>query len=164
LERLPGVYAIDVDDLAVLTGFADYVFVGLVTDESPVVPAADDATPKTRYTVSVIENIKGDLGSGEIAVNKVGGLSADATRLLIMEEDYLPQVGSAYVFVACVQSDGSLLVSGKNSNTLLLIDDADSLSRSDLTVAVKATQIYDEFADAYKNEVPLERERFVYTP
>jgi hypothetical protein len=38
------------------------------------------------------------------------------------------------------------------------------LTNTNLTTAVQAAQIYDEFVDAHKNEVPLERERFVYTP
>jgi putative cell wall-binding protein len=161
LKRMPGVYAIDVNNLASVVGDADYVFVGLVNGEAGITYTESDV-PDTKYEANVIINLKGNLGSEQISFAKSGGLSKDGERLLVMEEDYLPSVGEVYVFAAYAQPDGSLKVAGKNSNTLLLIDDADSLSISELTSLIEATQTYSEFINACENQTVSERPRSTY--
>jgi hypothetical protein len=154
-------YAIDINNLAAVAGNADYVFVGVVDDEAGTT-YPENGILYTGYSVDVIMQLKGDLGTDEVSIAKTGGLSQDGKSLLIITEDYLPVVGNAYVFVAYAQPDGTLRVGGKNSNILLPVANAGSLSVSELMASVEDTQTYAEFVDACENEVPIDRDRSTY--
>lgn len=43
-------------------------------------------------------------------------MSEDKSTYFLFEDDSLPQKGKVYVFTATAEQDGSLLVSGPNSN------------------------------------------------
>ena len=138
-----------------LVGMVDYVFVGEVTgrDETlykNVVLMEDEngelkevGAPYTPYTIQVRSNIKGNLRTDTpIPVLKHGGVT---------------QEGQSYIFLAFAQSDGSLLVSGPNSNLPLENASQAVSSGGDDT----PSPLYDSYVDAYENEViPINRERF----
>lgn len=129
ISRIQGTFVINVDDQRELAAFADYVFVGEVLKNegyeyrNPV--AMEDGngneimrgSPYTNYTVKVLENIKGNLIMDKgIPIVKEGGLSEDGSCYEMFEDDELPVEKEIYIFYAYAQKDGSLLLSGPNSN------------------------------------------------
>lgn len=129
ISRIQGSFVINVDDQRELAAFADYVFVGEVLKNEgyeyrhPV--AMEDGngneimrgSPYTNYTVQVLENIKGNLIMDKgIPIVKEGGLSEDGSCYEMFEDDELPVEKGIYIFYAYAQKDGSLLLSGPNSN------------------------------------------------
>lgn len=153
-----------------LVGMVDYVFVGEVTgrDETlykNVVLMEDEngelkevGAPYTPYTIQVRSNIKGNLRTDTpIPVLKHGGVTQDQAAIFLYEDDLLPREGQSYIFLAFAQSDGSLLVSGPNSN--LPLENASQAVSSGGDDA--PSPLYDSYVDAYENEViPINRERF----
>lgn len=129
ISRIQGSFVINVDDQRELAAFADYVFVGEVLKNegyeyrNPV--AMEDGngneimrgSPYANYTVQVLENIKGNLIMDKgIPIVKEGGLSEDGSCYEMFEDDELPVEKGIYIFYAYAQKDGSLLLSGPNSN------------------------------------------------
>lgn len=119
-------YAIDVNNIDALIGDADYVFLAKVVKyegtqyRDPVTVETEEGVkeykdPYTKYSLKVLENIKGEL-KDDVEIFKAGGLSSDKESILIYEGDELPEEGKTYIFSAYGQEDGSLLVSGTNSN------------------------------------------------
>lgn len=121
-------FDINVDNSKEVVGFADYVFVGFVEEMTgtdykfPVTKETEDGpkelkSPYTNYSIKVLDNIKGNLKKDvSIPLQKSGGLSEDKSTYFLFEDDSLPQKGKVYVFTATAEQDGSLLVSGPNSN------------------------------------------------
>ena len=107
----------------------------------------------TNYTVNVIENIKGELVTEQsISITKQGGVSENQDAVYVFENDELPVANNTYIFLAYAQEDGSLLISGPNSN--VLYNNAETYSTT-------STSAYQEYKTAVENEViPVERERF----
>lgn len=111
-------YGFEVRDERQLVGDADNVFVGRVLkqvgSEEPLYTTTGDpgvapASPKTRFSIEVEENIKGDL-SGAVEVNQDGGYATfvategpeEGKRLksiVLFENDPLLEPGRRYVFV-----------------------------------------------------------------
>lgn len=113
-EYLRASYAIDVNDMNEMTGFSDYVFVGYVSSQDRT---EYSSIPYTVYKIKNIENLKGTLSTNnEIEIFKSGGISEDGKNFVIYENDIMPEEGKVYVFFACGQPDGSILISGENSN------------------------------------------------
>lgn len=125
-------YDINVTDPTEIIGDADYYFVAKVKSvdgydyKDPIEIENEDGTvttfydPYTKYTVEIIQNIKGTLTEKEeINIEKFGGLSYDGECYEIPEGDNLLEEGEKYLLAAYVQSDGSLLVSGENSSVKL---------------------------------------------
>lgn len=153
-------YAYDISDKRVAVGAADYVFVGQVlrregvTYEDPVPMELEDGSmvevgnPYTHYTVQVLENMKGTLRTEKpIEIVKDGGAAQDGKAVYLYEKDCLPQTGKVYLFLAYTQEDGSLLISGMNSN--IPIDVEKNSSKQ----VVKNADIYQEYKTAIKNEI-----------
>jgi len=100
-------------DPAASLSYADYVFVGMVEEHLGNIEE-EGMSVKSKYKVTVIENIKGRLVE-EITLYKWGGYKCDG-KLLILgavdpDKDFLPEVGNKYIFIAFGQEDSSLLVS-----------------------------------------------------
>ena len=153
-------YSINVDNLCELAGDADYVFIGKVMFEKETIyknPVEKEdekgnisviTTPYTIYEVENIENIKGNLRIGEvIPIQKAGGYSKDKRELVLYEGDELPIVGENYYFFAYAQPDGSILVSGRNSN--IIVNEKDYFDE------------HDKMIDAASNQIVSNRKRFV---
>lgn len=153
-------FVYDTEDINESVGIVDYVFLGEVVSEDgttyeDVVMMEDErgklveeGTPYTHYSVMVKENIKGELLKEEsIEITKHGGVTQDQKSVTLFEEDCLPEIGKQYIFLAYAQADGSLLISGPNSNVL-----ADSK---------KGEVVVEEYEEAVENEeVNVDRERF----
>ncbi len=170
-------FDINVDNPKEVVGFADYVFVGFVEEMTgtdykfPVTKETEDGpkeltSPYTNYSIKVLDNIKGNLQKDvSIPIQKSGGLSEDKSIYLLYEDDSLPQKGKAYVFTAATQPDGSLLVSGPNSNIEVNTDffsknSIQALSEESIVNALTKTDEYKEYQDAYQNEIVKDRKRF----
>lgn len=132
---------IDREDRGQFVALADYVVVGRVDSYDGVtytdvqeVETADGmrvvGDPYSHYTITVLENLKGDLVLGEpIPIQKSGGVDMSGRAVLVDEGDVFPQVGKVYVFLMLAQPDGeTLLVSGMNSNVAIEADVARRLA------------------------------------
>lgn len=81
--------------------------------------------------------------------------------IYLFENDSLPSENSIYIFLAYAQEDGSLLISGPNSN--VMCNDSNMYSINSVSEEKSVTE-YDEFItykDANDNEIiPVDRERY----
>lgn len=119
-------------------------------------------SPYTNYTIQVLENIKGELITDKpIPIVKQGGISEKQDAIYLFENDSLPSENSIYIFLAYAQEDGSLLISGPNSN--VMCNDSNMYSINSVSEEKSVTE-YDEFItykDANDNEIiPVDRERY----
>jgi len=175
ISYLTGSFSINVNDLSQIVGDADYVFVAEVADEvetlykNTVTIETENGTkevsdPYTKYTIKVINNIKGKLDKDiEFDILKVGGVSQDNNSIVLYEDDTLLQVGNKYIISAYAQPDGSLLVSGPNSSIDLNLTSKNNIISSDSNEDISnivSSDNYKEFIKAYENEVVTDRERF----
>lgn len=161
-------FVYDTDNMQEAVGICDYVFIGEVvscdsTEYRNIITMEDESgnpkevgSPYTNYTINVIENIKGELTTEQsIIITKQGGISQTQDAVYVFEDDELPVANNTYIFLAYAQEDGSLLVSGPNSNILF-----------DTTATYKTTSNseYEKYKNAVENEiVPVDRERFTST-
>lgn len=138
-------------------GVVDYVFAGKVvsndgTEYQDVVPREDKegniieiGSPYTHYTVQIIENIKGTLQTEKaICLVKDGGVAQNRKSVYLHEEDMLPETGKTYIFRAYTQEDGSLLVSGPNSNIPISAKNSSGIVKS---------QEYQTYEEAVKHQI-----------
>ena len=146
--RLPvspseGCFVYDTGDAREAVGYADYVFTGKLVSYDGV--HYDQTIPLSEYTVQVLENIKGSLvTSRPIHVVKDGGVMKDHKSVSIWSGDSLPESGKTYIFLGSAGPDGTIMISGPNSNVEITGNDPK----------------IEEYKDAYKNEVVYERERY----
>lgn len=159
---MKGDFVYDTGNVNESVGIADYVFLGKViaqkgTTYEDVITTEDEngepleqGTPYTGYTVQVEENIKGELQTDDpIELKKHGGITQDSKSVILFDDDCLPEVGKEYIFLAYAQPDGSLLVSGPNSNVL------------DKNNTTEADTVVEKYKDATENEViEVDRERY----
>lgn len=115
-----------------------------------------------RLFIQVLENIKGELITDKpIPIVKQGGISEKQDAIYLFENDSLPSENSIYIFLAYAQEDGSLLISGPNSN--VMCNDSNMYSINSVSEEKSVTE-YDEFItykDANDNEIiPVDRERY----
>lgn len=131
--------------------FTDYVFLGEVVSNDGTEYVSSQSGDKfyaiyTNYTVKVLENLQGVLEMDKaIPIKKVGGVTKDRKMVYLFDEDILPEAGKQYVFLAYAQEDGSLLISGPNSNVLQ---------------EKKNDEVIEEYEEAVENQVDFERERY----
>ena len=152
-EYLDASYAIDVSDKKTMVGFSDYVFVGKVVSKNDT---EYKAVPYTIYTIKVLDNLKGTLDMDkDIQIFKSGGISKDGSKYIIYEGDQLPEEGAYYIFFSCTQPDGSLVVSGANSNLFLAASDEN-------LVNIFNKDIYREVVKSVENQVEYKRERYEF--
>lgn len=110
--------------------------------------------PYTNYSITVLENIKGNLKTNEhIPLQKYGGIREDGKKYILYENDFLPEEGKTYIFLAFSTKNGGLLLNGPTSNVLIL--DAQTLKSDD----IKKTSFYLQYVKAYENEVDFSKER-----
>ncbi|AVK86586.1 hypothetical protein C3943_25460 [Lysinibacillus sp. B2A1] len=161
VSLLSASFGIDVNNVNAVVGDADNVFVGYVEKlegteyKYPVtieteVGTKEVSSPYTNYSITVIDNIKGKLKKN-ISVQKSGGISQDQDVYLLYEGDSLPVEGRYYIFNTYNQPDGSILISGPNSNIELNIN-----SKSEIL----SSEEYKKYVEAVKNEVKSDRKRF----
>lgn len=123
VKRMHATYSYNVNDICKLVSDADYIFVAKVDSivntvyKNPVkIEDTWISRPYTRYKLSICKNIKGNLSTKKkVTVLKSGGKGKNTNIKFIYDNDNLPTKGKYYIFMAYVQKDGSLLVSGANS-------------------------------------------------
>jgi len=153
--------AFDPYNLPEFTGSADYVFVAKVCKVDGVVSPSSDFYSHIVYTAQVVENIKGELITGQpIHFQRAGDISKGGIYYPIIYGDSLPEVGQTYIFYAYAQPDGSLSVSGETSITPLT-----SLNYLEAAMpsALQNAPEFVEAVDAYQNQIEgrFEHERFI---
>lgn len=172
IYEMRGTFVYDTSDIREAVGIVDYVFVGSIvsndgtTYEDTVVMEDENGRPKevgtpyTHYTVQVNDNIKGELQTeATIAITKHGGVMQDNNGVFLFENDTLPEVGQTYVFLAYAQPDGSLLISGPDSNVLI---EGTVSPLSEQSMGLDANETYKAYETAYENEIiPVQRERYI---
>ena len=161
VEYLYADFAIDTNNPYEVVGFADYYFIATVDEvvgtsyRNEVTLETEDggqrkvSTPYTEYSVDVLRNIKGTLPEDEsILLTKVGGVSRDEKSVVVYKNDMMLEPGKIYAMTACVQQNGTLLVSGPNSCEIVE-NDVNTIDSDE-----------DGYGDYYANEVTYDRERF----
>lgn len=168
---------IDRSNYKELAGFMDYVFIAEVnenieteykdrfTNQETIKADGIEIPPKpyTKYKVTVLENLKGNLITNEpIEIIKNGGISNDNTHIELFENDKLPEEGNVYIFFATVDHDNSLLISGSNSN-ILLDSNKNLRNKNSLDFLedeyIEKHNILEHVLDGVENEIPFERDR-----
>lgn len=164
INTIQASFICDPDNPREVAGAADYIFAGKVisndgTEYQYVAPLEDEngnivetGVPYTHYTVQVIENIKGALQEEEpISLVKSGGIEQNQKSISLYENDCLPEAEKAYIFVAYTQEDGSLLVSGPNSNTLIPVEAPNKIVKSQEYKKYKEAAAHQIVPEAIKN-------------
>ncbi len=165
IQHIQGSFVVDVDNKNEVVGLVDYVFVAKVihnkgTIHKDIVTMEDEdgkptevGSPYTTYTIEVVDNIKGKLKKNiPFDILKQGGITLNGQAIQMFEQDVLPEVGEYYVFLGYAQSDGSLLISGPNSNVRIKGADEQEIVSSD---------VYRTYQEAVENQiVTVKRERF----
>jgi hypothetical protein len=149
-------YSVDVNNPRELASTTDYIFIGQVVGIAGTEYRWTDGFPYTQYEIDVLANLKGELVLSTIEVEKSGGISQDASFYTLYEGDLMPKPEGVYVFYANAREDGSMLVSGMNSNVLLDIPPAKD--KDELLRHVKSTQEYQTIIDALQNPVEPARQ------
>ena len=123
-----GSFAFDIHNLHEVVGDADLFFIGQVEQilkteyrrQRSVMTESGEVTigsPYTHYLIHVKKVVKGDLITDvSIELVKEGGVTMDGNYVQIFEDDQMMEVGKTYAISTYIQGDGSLLVSGSNSN------------------------------------------------
>ena len=171
ISEVMGCYTIDVHSYEALAGNADYVMIGKVVDELgvdykwPVMKENEDGTqteltkPYTKYSVEVIENLKGELSQEEpIIISKDGGITKDGKFCDLYESDTLPVEGNEYVFYVYAQEDGRNLVSGPNSS-IPLSDNRKELSTISEEARLDRESILEKVRNGVANQIETDREK-----
>ena len=171
ISEVMGCYTIDVHSYEALAGNADYVMIGKVVDELgvdykwPVMKENEDGTqteltkPYTKYSVEVIENLKGEFSQEEpIIITKDGGITKDGKFCDLYESDTLPVEGNEYVFYVYAQEDGRNLVSGPNSS-IPLSDNHKELSTISEEARLDRESILEKVRNGVANQIETDREK-----
>ncbi len=171
ISEVMGCYTIDVHSYEALAGNADYVMIGKVVDELgvdykwPVMKENEDGTqteltkPYTKYSVEVIENLKGEFSQEEpITITKDGGITKDGKFCDLYESDTLPVEGNEYVFYVYAQEDGRNLVSGPNSS-IPLSDNRKELSTISEEARLDRESILEKVRNGVANQIDTGSEK-----
>lgn len=172
-------HVIDIKNKSELSGFVDYIFIGEIEEKTGSIAESEFRIetitgyehieiPATKYSVSVLENIKGELRTdGAIEIFKSGGLTDDGKYLFLEDGDFILKTGDICIFFATVREDGTLYIQGKEFN--LKLDEVaynqtytkNNISKmEDLLEEIKKSELYQEICKSYENEIVFERERF----
>jgi hypothetical protein len=98
---ITAIQAFDVTDDRKLVGFADNVFVGRVAEKVGTEGSVESTTAvmaSTRFSVEVLENVKGNL-QGVVTVEQDGGYDPTQGCVMLMEDDPLLKPGQEILFL-----------------------------------------------------------------
>ena len=145
-------YMVDIHKPEAIVGWGDYVFVAKIEKELRTEYKASAGLPRTYYSITVIENLKGKLQTDQpIEFFKHGGVNRDGKSISLLEGDSLLEPGKYYLLVAASETDGSLGQGLPNASILLDFDNTDQLSSS---------PIIEEYEKYIENETKCDRERY----
>lgn len=161
--KIPTIYdeasfMVDVNNPAEVVGWGDYVFVAKVESELRTeytnIQKNENGMitgkPYTVYSITVLENIKGNLCKNEpIEFFKHGGVNYDGRSISLFEGDQLLESGKYYVLVAASEVDGRLGQGMPNS--------AISLSQGE---RFSTESVYLDYREYVRNQVKCDRTRY----
>lgn len=147
----------DFSDLRKCVGFVDYVFVGTVEEQVGTSyrngevyydigekPDESGVSVYTQFSVTVKENIKGDLRTDiSIPLYKNAGVDKRTNKLVMMQYDSMPLVGKDYIFLCNVHEDGKLVIVAPVGNIFLYEESRQGS--------------IDAYRNAYENEIEYEK-------
>ena len=151
---------VDVTNPAEIVGWGDYVFVARVESELRTeytnLRQNEDGTitgkPYTVYSITVLENIKGELRKNEpIEFFKHGGVNYDGLSISLLEGDQLLESGKTYILIAASEADGRLGQGMPNSSIELDLSQRQSYSTK---------SEYSSYCEYVRDEVECERTRY----
>lgn len=154
-------FMVDVNNPEEIVGWGDYVFVAKIEAELRTeytnIYESEDGTitgkPYTVYSITVIDNLKGKLKKNQgIEFFKHGGVNYDGKSISLLEGDQLLECGKYYILVAAAESDGRLGQGMPNAAIEL-----DAEDKQDIV----SNEEYKNFKKYVKNEVKMDRKRFV---
>jgi hypothetical protein len=149
------IYAYDVHDPEKTSYGADYIFVGVVEEELETIWIHDFNWPNTKYSVTNIQNIKGNLKLNEkIEIVKDGGKEkANPKYIALMDGDILPEIGKTYIFLGKAPIEGNDIqeIFIDTPTSCIPITTADIKAKSSAK-DITQTKEYQKYFEAYKNE------------
>ena len=96
------IYALDPRDDRVMAAYATDIFIGEVLGQTGNTGAPTSAPgqemPQSQFAVDVLQAVKGEL-EGVVTINQVGGLDAQAKRMMLLEGDALLRPGESSLFL-----------------------------------------------------------------
>jgi hypothetical protein len=146
IEYVSPMYVVDVYDPVVAAAEADYVFIGKVEALNGSEQAFGlGSIPRTNFSVTVLENLKGDLITDEpIEVKQSGGFGEKDGKYYILNDLPIAEEGGVYMMMAYTQHDGTLLMSGPNSCVPLEIQ-SEAVNPDALAQLVISDEVYEKF-------------------
>lgn len=153
-------YAIDIYNQKEVIGYNDYLFVAYIKKEVDTVyrnvvevdNGREVGNPFTQYSITVIENIKGDLKKNKpIILEKNAGVSKDHKYLELEAGDSMLKVGQYYIISASAEPDGRLVLGLPTGDMKLSISSKSELDSSEIVIDIK---------EDYRHEIKFERQRF----
>lgn len=160
IDYISGDYVIDMENPREVIGLGDYVFVAQVnkeikTDYRNVKELGNGkkvGMPYTVYSITVIDNIKGEIKLNEpIEFEKQGGINIDKNSISIPEGDSMLEEGEYYILIASAEPDGRLAQGGPTAAIQL-----EGKSKNEII----SSQEYKNYQKYYKEEIKFERQRF----
>ena len=154
-KSLPSVgapsHVTDISDDRKLVGLSDAVFFGQVRSKNASADGADVKVPSTKFTVTVLETLKGSL-SGDVVVNQQGGVLPDGTEFRMMGDPTLLSAGKSYLFVTLHDaSRGYHTLVPKYGNLLLEVED--NAPRDTVVNSEDANRLRKRFEEAIDNQI-----------
>ena len=96
------IYALDPHDDRAMAFYATDIFLGRVLGQTGAIGAPTSApgqeVPQSQFAVEVLHAVKGE-AAGVVTVNQVGGLDAQAGRMMLLEGDTLLRAGRSELFL-----------------------------------------------------------------
>lgn len=170
---MSAIFAVDMNNPKEVVGNATHVFVGYVKQKEETYYM--EHFPYTRYSVEVVDSIKGGLAVGQIVtVDKEGGIAEDKSCLFLYREDILPEEGQYYVFLTRGGRNGDIYTaSGMNTTVLLDMEETKELAAAAVWGSISAAEdmqnaiadilsdssVYQTYLDAYENQIVYDPNR-----
>jgi hypothetical protein len=160
IDYISGDFVIDMENPREVIGLGDYVFVAQVnkeieTDYRNVKELGNGkkvSMPYTIYSITVIDNIKGEIKINEpIEFEKQGGINFDKKSISLPECDSMLEEGEYYILIASAEPDGRLAQGGPTAAIKLK-----DKSKNEII----SSQVYKDYQKYYKEEIKFERQRF----
>ncbi|MBW3631674.1 MAG: hypothetical protein KY456_01465 [Chloroflexi bacterium] len=96
------IYALDPRDDLAMAAYATDIFIGRVlgqtADACAPTSAPGQEVPQSQFAVEVLHAVKGE-AEGVVTINQVGGLDAQARRLMLLDGDTLLRAGRSELFL-----------------------------------------------------------------
>ena len=145
---------IDHNNKSAVIGSGDYTFIGYVDEflrteyEVDYTPTETLYTPSSLYSVTVLENIKGDLILNEsIPMFRFGGINYDGKSVMA---DFVgfPEVGKAYIFTAWTNRKGEISI----FDSAVLDVEITKENVKEAVEKAKESEVFKFYTEAYENE------------